>query len=676
MNKKLLLILAMFLICASQIFAQTMKLGTYGVSPRDVVADTEDIFDRAFNGLNNVGIQTQMYLKGTLSGASLTNPTWTVTAKPSGSLADFGALAVIDTSSEVVVFTPDLAGTYKVTFSDGELSAELTINAAKYVGVYENCTNCHGPNTFLDDMVTPWEQTGHYWLFEEAMMGTASDHYGPNCVSCHTTGYDLMATNDGFDDRTQLIDGIDSVWAFPDSLAPGTWDALVALYPNSMHLARIQCESCHGPGDRHNGNTNDARMIVDLKSDNCAWCHDSGTHHVYPEQWDVSMHGNATSYPTGAGRSSCVPCHTGIGFVQSLKGVTPLNTDYMPITCAACHDPHNLTNEHQVRTVEATLSNGEVVTQGGLGKLCMNCHKSRRDAVAYTNAYLTNLSSHYGPHGSLQGDMLIGTNAVTFGKDLPSSPHMAATENACVDCHMYPGHADESGEVILSGSHSFAMSTPDEVDNVAACADCHGNVGTSFDEKKYYINGNADHDGDGTAEGLQHEVEGLLEELALLLPPKGEPTVAIDDSSVTLVEAQAGYNYFFVEEDGSFGIHNPAYTIALLKESIAAVNATGISDDYNIIPVNYALAQNYPNPFNPETNIHFSLVKSGHVSLVVYNTLGQKVATLIDDNMNAGAHDTKFIASNLSSGVYFYRLTVTANDGKQFESMKKMILMK
>jgi len=97
----------------------------------------------------------------------------------------------------------------------------------------------------------------------------------------------------------------------------------------------------------------------------------------------------------------------------------------------------------------------------------------------------------------------------------------------------------------------------------------------------------------------------------------------------------------------------------------------------NIVNVNikapdkYALLQAYPNPFNPVTNIEFSLKEKGYVRLMVYNTLGQVVQTLVDDDLNAGKHKVTFNAKNLASGIYIYKLNVNG-----FTDTKKIVLMK
>ena len=94
------------------------------------------------------------------------------------------------------------------------------------------------------------------------------------------------------------------------------------------------------------------------------------------------------------------------------------------------------------------------------------------------------------------------------------------------------------------------------------------------------------------------------------------------------------------------------------------------------LPKNYSLEQNYPNPFNPSTTIRFALTTSAKVNIKLYNTLGQEVATILNGELNAGIHETIFNASNLSSGVYFYRLEVHGADGSNFVSTKRMLLMK
>jgi hypothetical protein len=102
----------------------------------------------------------------------------------------------------------------------------------------------------------------------------------------------------------------------------------------------------------------------------------------------------------------------------------------------------------------------------------------------------------------------------------------------------------------------------------------------------------------------------------------------------------------------------------------AIVNPVSVEDEKTLV-TDYYLAQNYPNPFNPSTKINFGLKKAGEVEITVYNILGNKVATLFKGFKSAGNHSVVFDASNLSSGVYLYK--VAANE---FVQTRKMILEK
>ncbi len=88
-------------------------------------------------------------------------------------------------------------------------------------------------------------------------------------------------------------------------------------------------------------------------------------------------------------------------------------------------------------------------------------------------------------------------------------------------------------------------------------------------------------------------------------------------------------------------------------------------------PIEYSLSQNYPNPFNPTTNIKYSISSNQFVTLKVYDVLGNEVKTLVSENKEAGNYTVKFDASNLASGIYFYRLKAG-----NFSSVKKLILLK
>lgn len=97
----------------------------------------------------------------------------------------------------------------------------------------------------------------------------------------------------------------------------------------------------------------------------------------------------------------------------------------------------------------------------------------------------------------------------------------------------------------------------------------------------------------------------------------------------------------------------------------------GIQQIGNEIPRKFELKQNYPNPFNPVTNIEFSIAKTNKVNLIVYNSIGQVVSTLVNQELKPGIYKYDFNATGLPSGSYYYRLT--AGD---FVQTNKMILVK
>lgn len=683
MRKSLLSLLTILVMCGSLVAQQSVTVNTFGVWPYDVHHDETGYFDTAFNGLTNVGINTKVYFKG-MGSLEFTAATWTLTSQPGTSVAVLGGTLAADTNIVYVTFAPDVAGAYVITFADGDATTTITINAGTYLGVEGgNCVLCHS------EYVEKWEATGHADMFTRAMEGTLSDHYGENCISCHVTGYDTNADNNGFDDRD---------FVYPAELTTGVFAALQTTSPDAMMLANIQCESCHGPAYAHGGAVN---MSNDVTVDACATCHAEAPRHIHAVQWRHSgdehrgFHGG---HAVGAfagyagGRAGCAGCHSGAGFVQWIKEGMPVTEDGIvgdietvpaptAITCAACHDPHDNTLPFQLRNLEGQTGNGTQFSleEYGTGALCMTCHRSRRNAadyLEYPDDIVTNLSSHFGPHHAPQADMLLATNVPTFGLDLPTSPHLQATEDGCVDCHMalkgYPDQIDEDGNVRTFGGHTFNMVNEEGEHNVASCAPCHGEIGETFGSKKYYVNGNADLDNDGTEEGLQEEVQGLLDYLASLLPQDADGNVAINDPSVTTTDARAGYNYFFVYEDRSLGVHNPAFTVALLKASIEAVGGvTGFEYPEGEVPTNFELSQNYPNPFNPTTNIKFNVSEQSNVKLTVYDALGREVTTLVNSEMSAGTHQVTWNAANIASGIYFYRM-----EAGDFVTIKKMLLMK
>ena len=107
--------------------------------------------------------------------------------------------------------------------------------------------------------------------------------------------------------------------------------------------------------------------------------------------------------------------------------------------------------------------------------------------------------------------------------------------------------------------------------------------------------------------------------------------------------------------------------------------STGIEQTTSSVPKEYRLEQNYPNPFNPTTKIRYELPRHTIVSLTVYDVLGREVAVLVDEEKQAGRYVVDWQPTNISSGVYLYRLQAgdpSLRSGQWFVETKKLVLVK
>ncbi len=413
--------------------------------------------------------------------------------------------------------------------------------ASPYYRGASYCNGCH------DDVYDAWEQTGHQGAWET--LNAIGNGRNNVCLPCHTVGAkavnaDPALNNGGYDEM-----------------------AVARLYG-------VQCENCHGPGSSH-PNPDPGSVDVVTAAGLCGSCH-NGPHHPTFDEWGSSPHNSVIV--EAAESAGCAKCHNGVyagtyldnpgGFVNP-----PAVEDTLAITCAVCHDPHgndNLANLRNAAATDVVLPDGSVVPEAGAGRLCMACHNGRRTPTSI-EGQLANGSEHFGPHHSNQGDMLAGTGAyegLMPGFPWTSSRHLAVREG-CVHCHTH-GH---EGDVVYTG-HGF-------LPTVEACAECHGAI-TDFDQ----ILAKEDFDGSGQIQGVQDEIHGLLgilktaiidasasPEDSLALVTAEEFSVAVGDTNITTRDQrEAGYNYFFVEYDGSHGVHNTTYAIQLLQQSTLALN--------------------------------------------------------------------------------------------------------
>ncbi|MCY7363592.1 MAG: T9SS type A sorting domain-containing protein [Ignavibacteria bacterium] len=107
------------------------------------------------------------------------------------------------------------------------------------------------------------------------------------------------------------------------------------------------------------------------------------------------------------------------------------------------------------------------------------------------------------------------------------------------------------------------------------------------------------------------------------------------------------------------------------KTETDGVTGNGENEITTSLPTEFSLSQNYPNPFNPSTVINYELPSSNFVTLKIYDLVGKEVATLMNEKLDAGRYSAKFNGSNLSSGMYFYKISAG-----NFTFVKKMVLIK
>jgi hypothetical protein len=299
----------------------------------------------------------------------------------------------------------------------------------------------------------------------------------------------------------------------------------------------------------------------------CFGCHDDqNTILVAADlQWQNSFHASGLNIDRGAS-PGCAGCHIGEGFVQRTKG-EPVTAELNPtvIHCFTCHQPHTAGDFSLRWTEPPALANG-VSFDLGAANLCVACHQARRDVNTFVGddpADQANVnSSHWGPHYSVQGDMLIGSNGYEYnGYDYENTAHRAATDDGCLDCH----YKATSNNIV--GGHSFNMRAtfrdeggdPIEHLNTAACETCHENVD------------------DFNLDGVQDEVDTMLEDLAVLLEAAGLLHDGHPDPSAGPTGADSAgalWNFLVVMDDRSRGVHNPDYIKGLLESSIMFLEGT------------------------------------------------------------------------------------------------------
>ena len=152
-----------------------------------------------------------------------------------------------------------------------------------------------------------------------------------------------------------------------------------------------------------------------------------------------------------------------------------------------------------------------------------------------------------------------------------------------------------------------------------------------------------------------------------------KPVIVPNDTNSVLIQKIKGTASFGgrMPQGGTMSLDDINTIVAWVKNGAIESSTTEVNPIEAGVLKTFELKQNYPNPFNPTTTIQFSVPKSGNVRLILFDALGNKSATLIDQSMAAGSYNYQLNAKSLASGVYFYRLQSAGS-----VLVKKLLLVK
>lgn len=446
------------------------------------------------------------------------------------------------------------------------------------------------------------------------------------CSGCHNTGLTLDQTTNG--EWVAHPAGVDeSVPGYENN--PSYFDI---DEDGQLDQINTGCERCHGPGSEHSATAdptkieNPANFTVEQANNLCGQCHSRGSslpnhtfHFPYndqtmtaPELGDLV----ADFYTDGGGywgdqKNSKKHHQQFYDFYRSPKPTSQSHN----VSCYDCHDPHGSSQEHMIvteRDEEDSQGNPITIpTSADNNTLCLSCHASNGDFAGITPEMVADYSNNISTIGA------IVSNHTHHPYD-PEGNDEGEVASRCTSCHM-PKVAKSALPYDVH-SHTFEAISPEKTKNYNmpnSCAvSCHAKEG--YDHFGINIT-NADFTDWGGA-----NQQALADTLLHYYGPNG------------------------------------------VWWAVSSVHLADLGT-----PEKFALSQNYPNPFNPTTKIEFAIPNANHVRLTVYDAVGNQVAVLVDEQKSAGNYYSVWDASNIASGVYFYRL-----EAGNYSKVKKMLLLK
>ncbi|WP_372793634.1 hypothetical protein [Lutibacter sp.] len=344
------------------------------------------------------------------------------------------------------------------------------------------------------------------------------------------------------------------------------------LFASSLLFIQCTSDPIAGPQGIAGENGNDGSDGVDGNTA-CLQCHGqeagsiSSTIDLANAEYSVSGHATGVAYLRGTS-AGCAECHSQEGYVQNITGQTVTGTAFpQPIGCKTCHDIHDPekieqgSTDFNLRNVAGTtlkisgiLGTDITIDYGNTSNACITCHQPRKISNKdMTKPLLADLDqdapytlwSHFGPHYGSQATVFEGIQGEEIGGAIAyptagQSPHR--TTASCVGCHM--GETDKG-----TGGHSW-------ITNKKTCNTCHEDKATTFFDEP------------------MAELTTLLVEQGVLtgeLNDEGDMEYHLNEIEMTVLQARAAWNWEMLHVDGSHGVHNPAYTKALLGNTIDAI---------------------------------------------------------------------------------------------------------
>jgi hypothetical protein len=333
-------------------------------------------------------------------------------------------------------------------------------------------------------------------------------------------------------------------------------------------------QGLQGPAGTNGTNGTDGTDGVSGSAE-CLACHSSDAKYRVTMEYEQSVHATGSTAARGSS-GSCAPCHSNEGFIETQWTGELTSTGFnfpTRISCTTCHAWHNESFDLATESPDYALRTtapvdlymfriadlpSQTIDLDGAANLCVNCHQPRVswDGVKASSSNLGDgtydqQNTHFGPHHGPQSAslMMIGAADDIGTTATPTEGHVHARIATCISCHMNGDEAD----------HTFDA-------KVEACNKCHSaNPLTTVDENPRQVAVNA----------KIQELEDALVTAGLLaagVDSDGNPTISEVKGVFPLESVGALFNYLWVEDDRSAGVHNFAYIEALLDKSLEAMN--------------------------------------------------------------------------------------------------------